>query len=143
MTELTPPALRKAALEDAGVPPIFLQTLGDDAQPDDLKLVIGRPPDDLFDRAAPHYSILRQSVVTPVLECQGAIVALLDHDGERRFIHFELETDEVYEDFGANFQNVLAWLLISYYELSECSRKAFVRAGESLGATFSGPLRPT
>lgn len=137
---LTPQHAREAVLRDAGVPQVFLRTLSGATAPADLQLVLGERADDAFERVATSYTILEQHVVTPLLDCRGSVVVLLERGGARRFVHFELEVDEVYDDFGSDFRNVIAWLLIAYYELTECSRDAFLRAGDSLGSTFAGPL---
>ncbi|WP_394391754.1 hypothetical protein [Shewanella woodyi] len=82
------------------------------------------------------YEILRGFDITPI--CDGSngdsFYVLLSKPDERKFVYFELEADEIYNDFGGSFQLLLAHLVIDLMDLSEVqSIEDITKFAESLG----------
>ena len=73
--------------------------------------------------------------VTPVCDGSNGEVfhVLLSTPDESKFVRFELENDEIYDDYGSDFQALLADLLIDLYEFSELPVDELVDVGERLG----------
>ncbi|MDD1794429.1 hypothetical protein LRP50_14945 [Enterovibrio sp. ZSDZ42] len=67
------------------------------------------------------YEILRGFDITPI--CDGSngdsFYVLLSKPDERKFVYFELEADEIYNDFGGSFQLLLAHIIIDLMDFSE------------------------
>jgi hypothetical protein len=63
------------------------------------------------------YSILRGYEITPIYEGANGDTfwVLLSNANESRFVHFELEQDEIYDDYGNDFMLLLANCVIDFF----------------------------
>ncbi|MCH1918544.1 hypothetical protein L9G15_03745 [Shewanella sp. A3A] len=123
MSFLTPATQRIAKLTAAGVEPRFLAAIEDGATLGKLQYLI-RNCDAAYNflpSILDDYDFIAGYEVTPV--CNGAgddeLYVLLSNEHERRFVRFELEADEIYHDFGASFQRLLAYILLEYVGFDE------------------------
>ncbi|WP_417762991.1 hypothetical protein [Shewanella sp.] len=120
---LTPTSARVAKLVSVGVDPRFLNAVAEETPLGKLQYLI-RSSDAAYDylpSILDDYSFLAGYEVTPL--CNGAgddeLYVLLSNPRERRFVRFELEADVIYNDFGADFQRVLAYILLDYVGFDE------------------------
>ncbi|MBD3657599.1 hypothetical protein [Marinobacter sp.] len=113
---------RKEVLVAAGVPEEFLSAIDSPNSFEDLEF-IAKAPDGFYFYLPPvfkNYKILKGYDVTPIYEGSNGdtYYVLLTRDQEVRFVHFELEQDAIYSDYGNKFQFMLADFLIDYYEFA-------------------------
>ncbi|RJG35908.1 hypothetical protein [Motilimonas pumila] len=113
---------RKGVLVDAGVPEEFLSAIDSPNGFEDLEF-IAKAPDGFYfylPSVFKNYEILKGYEVTPIYEGSNGdtYYVLLTRGQEVRFVHFELEQDAIYSDYGAKFRFMLADFLIDYYEFA-------------------------
>ena len=136
---------RREKLLSAGVPPSFLDAMEDPSAFEELAY-LARYPEGFYlemPRVIGGYSILRGYAVTPVYEDGNGDIysVLLSSDEETRFVRFPRERDEIYKDFGADFQYMLADLLIEYYEFAtDLSVEVLSAHGERIGCPRASRL---
>ncbi len=127
---------RVKVLSSAGVPAGFLNALEKSETVSDFQAMI-RFPD-----AAYHYlptiensyAFLVEQAITPICDDGAETFYLhLAHPTKTRFIACALEYSEVLEDFGSNFNALLAHLLIQLYEFSEKPINELADIGLGLG----------
>jgi hypothetical protein len=141
---ITPRQDRIATLRKAGVPASFLQALDTLADYGDLQHVLQAPDAAYFYLPSIDgtYESLAGWTVTPV--CDGSngdvFYVLLTRPGVRRFVYFTLESDEIHEDFGAEFPPLLAHLLVDLYEFSELPVAELAAIGQRLGFPLAASL---
>lgn len=129
---------RRDILVSAGVPEQFLSAIEYPERFEDLKFMAKAPDGFYFymPSVLDNYKILSGYDVTPIYEGSNGdtYYVLLTRDEEIRFIHFELEQDSIYEDYGSSFQLMLADFLIDYYEFAtEVSIEQLSDYGVKLG----------
>lgn len=136
---LTERQQRHDKLIAAGVTPTFLAALEDESILGKLQYYI-QAPDGAYayipDYLAQDDAILHAEEITPI--CNGIddeeTYALLRNGQELRFVRFELEADEIYNDFGASFQRLLAHVLLDYVGFDEqMSCDDHIALGQRLG----------
>lgn len=114
---------RRKKLIENGVLPAFLDVIDDTSKFEDLKYIFKYPDSAYFylPDIYPSYEILKGYDVTPI--CDGGngdtFHMLLTRDDEVRFVHFELENDQIYNDYGNNFMLMFVDFLIEYYEFAD------------------------
>lgn len=135
---ITPREYRAEVLLRAGVPRAFLDAMDHLDSVAKLRYCIARPDGayHYLPQIAPAYKALMGWDITPV--CDGAngdvFFVHMAYGNLTRFAHFELEVDEIYDDYGPNFQRMLADLLIDYYEFDdEAEIDELVAVGQKLG----------
>lgn len=129
---------RKEVLINARVSEKFLSAIESPGKFQDLEFM-ARAPDGFYFYLPPvfeNYKILSGYDVTPIYEGSNGdtYYVLLANDKEIRFVHFELEQDAIYTDFGDSFQLMLVDFLINYYEFAtEVSIEELSEYGVQLG----------
>ena len=130
---------RPNTLLAAGVTAEFLAALDDESQLGKLQYSI-QAPDGAYAYLPAcieqQYPIIAGYDITPL--CNGVddeeIYALLSNQYEQRFVRFELEADEIYNDFGASFQRLLAYILLDYVGFDEqMTEQDHIALGQRLG----------
>ncbi len=141
---ITPPEKRISALVDAGVPLSFLEAFANPDALGDLRFMLRAPDSAYFHlpQILNTRDILADFEVTPIVDGSNGdtFYVLLSRGGVRRFVHFELEADEIYGDFGEDFRLMLADLLIGIYEFSEQDLQSLIGVGRLLGFERSEDL---
>ena len=82
------------------------------------------------------YSILNGFDITPIFDGSNGDTfwVLLSNENESKFVHFELEADEIYDDYGSSFNKLLANLVIDLYEnMDDLESEELVGKVKSLG----------
>jgi hypothetical protein len=144
---ITPREHRRQKLQSHGVPVAFLDAI-DKPPSEDLEFILRFPDGAYFylKTIESVYSILRGYDITPIYDGGNGDTywVLLSNSTESRFVHFELEHDEIYDDYGDNFMLLLADFVIQFYEFADeldnsdivnVARKiGFVRAEEFISA---------
>lgn len=134
---ITAVADRSKVLIDAGVPSAFLSALDDLGSLGDLRFLLKAPESAYFyiPEIEKSYSCLLGWQITPI--CDGSngdvFYVHLANSRDSKFVYFELENDEIYGDFGKNFQFMLAHLLIAFFEFSELGTEELSRIAGRLG----------
>ncbi len=140
---IIPPDKRELVLQKAGVPLALLTALENLRSLDDLRYQIEGPEAAYFYLPQIiHYEILAGSTITPILSGSNGdtYYVLLQKDEKNRFVYFELEQDQIYEDFGSNIQFLLAHIFINFYEFSQQTPERIVEIGNRLGFVASKEL---
>jgi len=136
---------RRNKLIDNGVLPAFLDAIDNISEFEDLEFIVKYPDSaywylvDIY----PNYEILKGYDVTPIYDGNNGdtFYVLLTNNDETRFVHFELENDEIYKDYGNNFMLMFIDFLISYYELADrTSITTLIGYGEKMGFPKSAQL---
>lgn len=109
---------RQEVLLDAGVPAVFLDLVrGIAGRKDDLRYLFGKQDIDIRDFTRDKR--LSGWSITPVYASNDTqYVLLLERDGTRKFVSFDLG-DGLGEDYGSDFNRVLADIIIELYEFSD------------------------
>ncbi len=64
------------------------------------------------------YGILKDCRIIPVCDCnEEDYYVLLKFKAGHQFVNIDLETDEIYRDFGTSFQRLLAHILLHYKDV--------------------------
>ncbi len=141
---ITSEETRRGKLLSVGVPAKFLDALDNSLDFDDLELIARYPESSYFylPEIQKHYSSISDYEITPIFEgVNGDIFSVMLTKGkEVRFVSFELENDEIYEDFGDSFPLMHANLMIELYEVSESSLAELIKCGERMGCEKSMEL---
>ena len=128
-----------------GVPSTFLDAVDNTKKFDDLEFIV-KYPDSVYcylSDILPTYQILKGYDVTPIYEGGNGdtFYVLLSNANEARFVHFELENDEIYDDYGSDFMLMFVDFLIYYYEFAdETGIETFVEYGKKMGFPKSEEL---
>ncbi|WP_196157620.1 hypothetical protein [Reinekea sp. G2M2-21] len=136
---------RREKLIEYGVIPAFLDAIDNTGEYQDLEFIVKYPDgaywylEDIY----PSYSIFKGYDVTPIYEGGNGdtFYVLLSNNEEARFVHFELENDEIYNDYGSDFWLMFVDFLIGYYEFAdESSIDALTESGLKMGFPKSADL---
>ena len=104
---ITPKENRRQKLIAASVPEKFLDAIDNSSDFEDFEYLVCYPSSAYFylPTIQNEYSILLDYEITPIFDgCNGdTFNVMLTKENEIRFIHFELENDEIYDDFGKKF----------------------------------------
>ena len=129
---------RKENLLDAGVTSQFLDAIDRLEELGEIQYQIQKPEGAYWylPSIEHEYEILKGFDITPI--CDGSngdsFYVLLSKPDERKFVYFELEADEIYNDFGGSFQLLLAHLIIDLIGFSEDQNiEDITKLAESLG----------
>lgn len=136
---------RREKLLEYGVPSEFLDAIDNIDQFIDLEFIVKYPDSAYFYLIdiLPTYKIFNGYDVTPIYEGGNGdtFYVLLSNSLEARFVHFELENDEIYSDYGSSFMLMFADFLINYYEFSdETNIETLIEYGNKMGFPRSGQL---
>lgn len=63
-----------------------------------------------------NYKILENLNIIPVFSCRESFYVLTYNEQSENIIHFELENDEIYTDYGKNWNLLLMDVMIQYFE---------------------------
>ena len=141
---ITPWNLRNEILALAGVPSAFLEAIEHLEKYGDLQFIARKPDAAYFylPQICDTYSTLQGQTITPIFDGSNGdrFYVHLSGDAGNRFVIFLLENDEIYQDFGANFQFMLAHLLIEFYEFSELTVDELAAVSKTLGFCNSRSL---
>jgi len=136
---------RRKKLIEHGVISAFLDTIDNIGEYQDLEFIVKYPDSaywyltDIY----PSYSIFNGYDVTPIYEGGNGdtFYVLLSNKDETRFVHFELENDEIYNDYGSDFRFMFVDFLIGYYEFAdEPSVDGLAESGLKMGFPKSADL---
>jgi len=129
---------RKEKLLSAGVTSQFLDAVDRLKELGDIQYQIQNPESAYYylPSIENEYQILKGFDITPI--CDGpngdSFYVLLSKPDESKFVYFELEIDEIYNDFGASFQLFLAHIIIELWDFSEDqSTEELVQFAASMG----------
>lgn len=134
---------RRETLVSAGVSTEFLDAIDNPSKFEDLEFIFRYPKSFYWyypDIAS--YKCLQGFEVTPVFDGSNGdmFYVMLSRQGERQFVQFELEQDEIYENFGDNFMYLMAYFLIRYYEFAELDLHQLSENGIEMGFEKSRQL---
>jgi hypothetical protein len=134
---ITPKEHRRDKLLSHGVPIAFLDAI-ETPPAEDLEFILRFPDAAYFylPTIQSAYSILRGYDITPIFDGSNGDTfwVLLSNTSEFRFVHFELEQDEIYDDYGTNFMLLLADMVIRFYEFAdELNESQIAEAARSMG----------
>lgn len=90
-----------------------------------------------------HYKILSGKTVVPLFGNGTYLHALVTDKNSSNILCFEVENDEVYRDFGLNWQLLMFNILFDYFELHAdegLTRDQFIERGTELGFHFPSGL---
>lgn len=117
---ITPRADRRHRLIAKGVPEPFLDAIDDSGNDGQLRFMLRYPEGAYFylPDVIDTYRILKGWEITPIYEgCnEDTFWVMLSNPVQTKFVHFELEQDEVYTDYGADPQLLVADFVVRYYE---------------------------
>jgi hypothetical protein len=132
---------RDQKLLENGIPKDFLENIG---KVDELKYSVEIPEGAYFYLPTiSKYQILKDSEVTPVYVCGETFFVLSIKNGKNRIIKFELENDEIYRDYGLNWDLLILEIMIDYFDFAiddEISVDKFETVGQKIGFSQSKEL---
>ena len=139
--ELVSQDKRPSKLLEQGIPLKFLESIG---RVKELKFQV-EPPEGAYHYfpSISNYEILKDCKVTPIFDQGESFWAVANTDDQARIIHFELEKDEVYQDFGLNWNLLLLEIMIDYYDfaiIDEITLEEFESVGNQIGFEQSREL---
>ncbi len=134
---ITPKETRREKLLSHGVPVAFLDAI-ESPPHEELKFVLCYPESAYFylPSVESTYAILRGHDITPIFDGPNgdSYWVLLSNQDSYRFVHFTLETDEVFNDYGSDFMLLLAHTIIRFYEnADELDESQIAEASRSVG----------
>jgi hypothetical protein len=132
---------RTIELRKFSIPERFLENIGNIEQ---LKFRLKNPDSAYFyfPKIA-NYQILKDLNVIPIYNCGETFYVLTYNQDLKRIIKFELERDEIYKNYGLNWNLLLLDIMIDYFDSEiedELSLKEFQSVGEKLGFMQSKEL---
>ena len=135
---------RREMLESHGVPVAFLDAI-ETPPAEDLEYILKFPDAAYFylKTVETTYSILRGYDITPIFDGGNGDTywVLLTNSTDTRFVHFELEQDEIYNDYGNDFLSLLADVVIKFYEFAdELDDSEIINVAQALGFPNAEPL---
>lgn len=125
---------RQAALLDFGFPEIFIRNVG--KIPELAYRVADVEGAYFYLPGILHYSILEGCTLVPIFDCGESFYVLALKEGRGRIIHFELENDQVYSDYGHNCALLLMDIMIQYFDDhidDDLSPEQFTKVAGQLG----------
>ena len=129
--------IRREKLLAHGVPSRFLDAVDGASSHEVFEFIFKYPESGYFYlNTIQNYTILQGYDVTPIYDSLNgdSFWMLLSNSDGARFVHFELEQDEIYDDYGSEFMRMLADLVIFLYESEdELSIAEVARLSEELG----------
>jgi len=114
---------RKNVLLEAGATQSFLDAVDNLEMMGEIQYQIQKPDGAYFylPTIENEYDILSGYDIVPI--CDGpngdSFYVLLKNKDNFKYVYFELEADEIYNDFGSSFQLFLAHLIIDYLGFSQ------------------------
>lgn len=141
MTGIVTRENRIKVLQEFGFPKVFIENIGNI---EELAFRVESEDSAYFYLPSIlNYDILTGKEVTPIF-CSGeCFTVLLRDDNDERIVHFELEHDEIYTDYGTNVEMLLMDIMIEYYDDSGddiVSLEYFIQVGNQIGFTKSEEL---
>ncbi len=114
---------RREKLLEKGVPKGFLDALDEPSKYPSFEFIAKYPEGFYFygPSIASKYDCLKGYDILPICEgCNSDIYYICLISGSSfRVVHFELENDQIYDDYGQNFGALICDFLIQYYELAD------------------------
>jgi len=128
---------RRIKLKSHGVPTKFLDAIDSASSHKIFESVLKYPESGYsYLNTIKTYKIFQGYDVTPIYDGinEDTFWMLLSNSTEAKFVHFELEQDEIYNDYGDNFMWMLADLIVHLYESKdELSIVELIELSEELG----------
>ncbi|WP_316828917.1 hypothetical protein [Pedobacter miscanthi] len=90
-----------------------------------------------------NYEILKDKYVVPIYSSGESFYMILYDEKTQNIIHFELENDQVYEDYSNNWELLLMDIMIVYFDDhidDELSIEDFISLGNKIGFEKSKDL---
>ena len=141
MKKLTPQEERYARLSHFGIPEQFFNSIGNI---EELEFQVQEPKGAYFYfPTMTDYQIFSEVEVTPIFDCDETFYALFEKEKVSKIVRFELENDEIYTDYGLNWNLLLLDVLWSYYDVAieeKSSKALFCAVGKQLGFKSSEKL---
>ncbi len=142
MISLVPKERRESELLKFGAPPQFVKNIG---EIDELKFSVENVDGAYFYLPTiSNYKILKDLSIIPIYDCGESFYVFGYGNEIKKIFHFELEHDEVYDDYGTNWQLLLFNTMFNYFEIAidddDFSVKQFKSVGEKLGFDKSESL---
>ncbi|QWX82525.1 hypothetical protein H0I23_08540 [Cellulophaga sp. HaHaR_3_176] len=140
MKKLIPREERNEKLISCGIPEQFLSSIGNI---DELDFMVEDPKGAYFYFPTMDYKIFSGFEVTPIFNCGEEFYALFEKNDIRKIVRFELENDEIYSDYGLNWNLLLMDILWRYFDLAleeDDSMSLFCSVGKRLGFLYSEKL---
>ena len=139
--KLVPKEHRVEMLLKFGIPQSFVENIGKVVE---LEFMV-EPPDGayFYFPTITDYKIIADSTITPIYDCGETFHALVCQGNASRIIYFELEQDEIYKDYGLNWQLLLMNIMIEYFDSAVedgISEDAFCLVGSKIGFSKSKEL---
>lgn len=114
MTYIVTKENRVKELLDFGLPKVFLENIGNIPE---LKYRVEDVDGAYFYLPTIlNYKILSGKKVIPIFDCGESFTMLISDNEIGHIINFELENDEVYEDYGTNIDLMLMDIMIDYFD---------------------------
>jgi len=141
MINLVPIENRKQELLNFGFPKAFIDNIGNIAE---LRSRVENVDGAYFYLPQiSNYKILKDQTVIPIFDSGERFCVLIGNDEVKRIICFELENDEIYNDYGENWRMLLMDIMIQYFDDqidNDISMERFVSVGEKIGFQESRQL---
>ncbi len=123
------------------IPKNFLENIG---EIESLKFQVEKP-ESLYSQLPyiSNYKIIKDKTIIPIFERGESFYVLTIDELISRIIYFELENDEVYRDYGMNWELLLLDIMIDYFDFAvddELMIDEFVEIGNMLGFSKSKEL---
>lgn len=138
---LIPRMKRNEELKKAGIPEALLENIG---KIEELEFRIEGVENAYFYLPTiSDYEILKNKVVVPIYDSATSIWVLLKSENESNIVYFEIEQDEVYQNYGVNWDLLLLDIMIQYFDDeidSGLSLEKFAEVGEKIGFEKSKEL---
>lgn len=138
---LTPMKNRYEMLLKNGAPKKFLDSIG---EVEELECLVENPNKAYsYIPKISNYKIISNFEVTPIYGCEETFVVLLSKNENSKIIKFELESDEIYKDYGLNWDLLLLEIMIDYFDFTiddEISIAEFESVGNKIGFKHSKEL---
>lgn len=134
MIKLIPKEERKEALIKFGAPRVFIENIG---KIEELKFRVEEVKGAYFYfPTIKEYQILRGLNIIPIYDEGETFRVFGYNDNTRKIFHFELENDEVYTDYGSNWDLLLQDIMFEFHNdemYDGLNLETYKKVGKQLG----------
>lgn len=131
---LVSPDNRIQKLLEHGIPQDFIKNIG---EIEELKYNVEKP-----DRAyfyiptISNFKIIKDYEITPIYNCGETFFVLSSKNETNNIIKFELENDQIYRNYGLNWDLLMLEIMIDYFDFvidNDISIEKFESVGQKIG----------
>ncbi|WP_158973529.1 hypothetical protein [Cellulophaga sp. L1A9] len=131
---------RNERLISFGISKQFLSNIGNI---DELEFLVEDPKGAYFYFPTMDYKIFSGFEITPIFDSGETFYALFENNNMSKIVKFELENDEIYFDYGQNWNLLLLSIMIDLFDQyleDEISENRFIEIGNKIGFEKSSEL---